>query len=76
MTVLGFYFGLPGGQVWPNLLASGMTGAAVWWRARVHLRRHAEAHAQRQAQTHKLLASLHARLDGVLGTGNDLDGEG
>lgn len=84
MTTLSFYFGLPDGAVYSNLIASaitgGLTGALVLWRARVHLRRHAEAHALAQAQhharTHELLTSLHARLDGVLGAGDDLDGEG
>ena len=44
-------------QVWPNLVASGICAAVVWWRARVHLGRH------RQAQEDRHLALLHAHND-------------
>lgn len=47
MSVLGLFFGWPAGQVWPNVIASGLTaGLAVGWshrRLRKHLdRRHTE----------------------------------
>lgn len=30
--ILNSYFGWPGGQVWPNLLASALCSGLVWWR--------------------------------------------
>jgi hypothetical protein len=32
VSVLAWYFGLPSGQVWPNLLASLVCAGVVWWR--------------------------------------------
>lgn len=47
MSVLALFFGWPAGQVWPNIVASGLTaGLAVGWshrRLRKHLdRRHTQ----------------------------------
>jgi len=61
VSTVGLFFGWPDGQVWPNLAASAISftasAAAVWWRARVHLRRH---HAAREARHDELRADLAA----------------
>lgn len=42
MSVLALFFGWPTGQVWPNVVASGVTaGLAVGWSHR-RLRKHAD----------------------------------
>lgn len=76
------------GPIWPNLAASAICTGAVWWRARIHLRRQHETltgqvrqmrdeHAERHAQTHALVESLHARLvEAIGGEGSDIEGEG
>ena len=49
------------GNVWPNLVASGICTAIVWWRARIHLRRHHDrieaAHRRRHGELCALLAA-------------------
>jgi hypothetical protein len=43
--MIGYYFAFPDGQIWPNLLASALCAAIVWWR----LHRQAVIHHARQA---------------------------
>ena len=62
MTAWSIHFGWPAGDVWGNLLASGICAGAVYWRARIHLRRQARQHAEQQAQTHAMLQRLHDHL--------------
>jgi hypothetical protein len=50
--MIGYYFGWPGGQIWPNLLASALCTGLVWWR--LH-RRSAVHHAEQVA----LIVRLH-----------------
>lgn len=69
-----FYFGWYQGAVYSNLIASGICAGLVWWRARIHLQRQRDAftarldadrqaHAERHAVTHRLLAEMHQRMD-------------
>ena len=44
--MIGYYFGWPHGQVWPNLLASVLCAGLVWWR--LH-RRSVVSHAEQAA---------------------------
>jgi hypothetical protein len=30
--MIGYYFGWPHGQIWPNLIASAICTGLVWWR--------------------------------------------
>ena len=53
------------GQVWPNLVASGICTGIVWWRARVHLSRHRTAAEERHVALlagHNDLMDSHNRL--------------
>ena len=53
MSVFLFYFGLPDGAVWSNLLASVICAVVVWWRLRARMiAHHAELLAQ-AARHHK-----------------------
>ena len=55
--MIGYLFGIPHGQIWPNLLASAICTGLVWWR--LH-RRSVIQHAEQMA----LAARLHfERLD-------------
>lgn len=51
MSVWALFFGWPTGQVWPNVVAAGLTGglpavAAIVWSHRRHQRRADERHAE------------------------------
>ena len=46
-------------NVWPNLVASGICTGIVWWRARVHIRLHREAHDRRHAEVLSILHRNH-----------------
>lgn len=50
-ATLAYYLGWPHGQIWPNLIASAVCAAVVWWR--LH-RRSVVHHAEQLALTAKL----------------------
>lgn len=50
MSVLAYYFGLPHGQIWPNLLASLVCVGVAWWRIRAQAVTH---HLERLAQAER-----------------------
>ena len=50
-----FYFGWYQGAVYSNLLASGLCAGLVWWRARVHLKRHARKQTELHEETRRVL---------------------
>lgn len=62
MSAWSIHFGWPAGDVWGNLLASGICAAVVYWRARIHLRRQAAHHAEQHARTHAMLEQIHEHL--------------
>lgn len=51
------------GPIWPNLAASAICTGAVWWRARIHLRRVRDEHAARHEVAHRLLTEMHQRMN-------------
>lgn len=48
-------------DVWPNLVASGICTAIVWWRARIHLSRHRDT---RDTQHQQILEALTSQTGG------------
>lgn len=70
--MIGYFFGWPHGQIWPNLLGSAICAGIVWWRlhrrAAVQevriLARQAEQHFERLEQAeqhHKVQVQLAQR---------------
>ena len=62
MSPWSVHFGWPDGDVYGNLIASGICAGLVYWRARIHLRREVARHAEQHARTHVLLEQLHEHL--------------
>lgn len=68
--MIGYYFGWPHGQIWPNLLASAICTAVVWWRLHrqaviQHARQAAQAakhHAERLEQAARHHAEIKRQL--------------
>ena len=50
MDIFLYYFGLPHGQIWPNLLASLVCVGVAWWRLRARMILH---HAEHLAETER-----------------------
>ena len=58
--LLSSWFAWPDGGVWSNLVASGITGGLVWWRARVHIHRVHKAHTEHvTAEVERILHHFH-----------------
>lgn len=67
MSVWGLFFDWPNGQVWPNIIASGLTaGLAVGWSHRRLARKMREHHARTAEHITAATGTAPERGDGAL----------
>lgn len=59
MSVFLYYFGLPHGQIWPNLLASLVCVGVAWWRLRARMIAH---HLEQMRQHERRHEDLKAHI--------------